>query len=70
MQSIRTKEDADGIAEDVISVHDVYFSDSARVSWVDFWDFLEERGYDMGESLITPAMDRIKAIVREHRRGE
>lgn len=69
MQEIRIAEDADQIREDIESIHSGWYEDESRVDWTDFLDRLEDYGYDMGESMDSPAIRRIKAIVRGIRRG-
>ena len=66
-REIRTAEDADAIREDIESVYDGWFAEGA-IDWEDFLDRLEGSTYDLGESLDSPAIPRIKAIVRELRR--
>lgn len=67
-REIRTTEDADSIREDIESVFDGWFSEG-NIDWEDFLDRLERgTNYDLGESLDSPAIRRIKAIVRELRR--
>lgn len=67
-KAIRTAHDADLIREDIESIHDAFFVTRNKVDWENFLDRLEERGYDMGDSFETPAVRRIKEIVRELRR--
>lgn len=69
MKEIRTAEDADGIREEIESVHDGQYSEG-RIDWEDFIDRLEGHGLDLGESMDSPAIQRIKAIVREMRRDQ
>lgn len=66
-REIRTKEDADSIRADIESVFDGWFSEGP-IDWEDFLDRLEKGStYDLGDSLDSPAIRRIKAIVRELR---
>jgi len=66
-REIRTAEDADSIREDIESTFDGWFSEGP-IDWEDFLDRLEGRTYDLGESMDSPAIRRIKAIVRELRK--
>jgi len=66
---IRTAEDADSIREDIESVHDGWYSEGP-IDWDDFLWRLEGAMYDLGESMSSPAIRRIKAIVRELRRQQ
>lgn len=68
-REIRTREDADSIRSDIEEVHDGWYP-KGRVDWEDFLDRLERRGYDLGESMLSPAIKRIKAIVRELRASQ
>lgn len=68
-REIKTAKDADEIREDVENVFDGWYADSYRIDWDDFLYRLEKRGYDLGESMLSPAISRIKAIVRELRRS-
>lgn len=67
-REIYTAEDADSIREDIESIFDGWYADAERVDWDDFLDRLERRGYDLGDELTSPAIRRIKAIVRELRK--
>lgn len=64
---IATKADADSIRDSIEHVYDGWYASAPRVDWEDFIDRLETYGYDLGESLDSPAIRRIKAIVRELR---
>lgn len=65
---IETSADADAIRADVEAVHDGWFADQGRIDWESFLDRLEARGYDLGASMQSEAVKRIKSIVRELRR--
>ena len=64
---VRTASDADSIQDDIETVFDGWYADALRVDWVDFLDRLECYGHDLGESMNSPAIRRIKAIVKELR---
>lgn len=67
-REIQTAKDADSIRADIESVFDGWFSEGP-IDWEDFLDRLEKgTNYDLGEKLDSPAIRRIKAIVRELRR--
>lgn len=65
---IRTREDADSIREDIEAVHDAYFAQDYGMDLGDFLDKLEDRGYDLGDSMLTGAVLRIMAIIKELRK--
>lgn len=65
---IVTRQDANSIREDIEAVYDGWFADEASIDWEYFLDRLEGRGYDLGGSMTTPAIYRIKQIVRELRK--
>ena len=65
---IQTAEDADSITEHIQSVHDGWYSEGV-IDWEDFLYRLEEYGLDLGPSMNSPAIRRIKAIVRKLRRS-
>lgn len=65
---IRSTADADGIRETVESVFDGWYAEVPRIDWDDFLDRIEARGYDLGKDMLSPAIKRIKAIVRELRK--
>lgn len=72
LRPIRTVEDADSIRPQVAEVFDGWFSDvldepAARIDWEEFLDRLERYDLDLGDKLDTPAIRRIKKIVRELR---
>lgn len=64
---IRTKADADSIWEDIEEVFNGWYAEAPRIDWEDFLDRLEKRGYDLGDSMLSPAIERIKKIVKELR---
>ncbi len=66
-RTVATAEDADSIREDIESVHDGCYAEGP-IDWDDFLYRLEGSAYDLGDSLLSPAIRRIKAIVRELRR--
>lgn len=66
-REIVTAEDADSIREDIESVFDGWFADDARIDWGAFIDRLERGNLDMGDDMNSPAIRRIRAIVRELR---
>ena len=61
---IRTKQDADAIVEDIEAVYDGWYAEASRIDWEDFLDRLEARGHDLGSDMLSPAVLRIKAIVK------
>lgn len=67
---IRTAQDADSIRGSIESVYDGWFSDyrEGPIDWGHFLDRLEGYGYDLGDQMDTPAIRRIRTIVRELRR--
>ena len=68
-RAIRTAEDADSIRKDIEDVFDGWYSEGS-IAWDDFLDRLEGSTYDLGESMESPAIRRIKAIVRELRKQQ
>jgi hypothetical protein len=66
-REIRTKEDADSIREYIENVYDGWYADTPRIDWEDFLDRLERYDIDLGDSMESPAIKRIKAIVRDLR---
>ncbi len=67
---IRTAADADAIRERIEYVFDGWFADAPRIDWEDFIERLE-RGtdddgapFDFGATMDSPAIKRIRAIVR------
>ena len=68
-RAIATREDADSIAEMVERVFDMWFASKPRVDWEEFLDRMESYyDIDMGENMDSPAIRRIKGMVRELRR--
>lgn len=66
--TITTAADADRIRPDIETVFDGWFAGNGAIDWVDFLDRLENYGHDLGDSMLSPAVKRIRAIVRELRR--
>jgi len=66
-REIHTREDADAIRADIEAVFGAWFASADEIEWEDFWDRLERYGFDLGDTLNTPAMRRIRQIVRELR---
>lgn len=66
-RAITTRADADSIADDIAEVYDGWYANEPRIDWDDFLDRLEGRGFDLGDSLTSPAIRRIKEIVRSFR---
>jgi hypothetical protein len=65
---IQTAADANQIRPEIESVYDGWFADVRRIDWEEFLDRLEEFvDIDMGGSMTTPAVARIKQIVSELR---
>lgn len=64
---IRTAADADSIREDIEQVFDGWYADADRIDWHDFIDRLEGHDNDLGSDMLSPAIKRIKAIVKELR---
>ena len=53
---------------EVEAVHDGWYA-TGRIDWEDFLDRVEQRtDYDLGSSLDSPLIRRIKAHVRAYRR--
>lgn len=70
-REIRTAADADSIREKVESIFDGWYADSARIDWDDFINRVEKSGdFDLGDDMGSPAIKRIKAIVRELRKQQ
>lgn len=67
LKEIRTAADADSIREAIESVYEGWYSEGA-IDWSDFLDRVENYGYDLGDSMRSEAISRIKAIVRQMRR--
>jgi hypothetical protein len=68
VKEIRTAADADSIRGVIESILDGWYTDR-RVDFVDLFDRLEQGDdYDLGDSLLSPAVGRIKGIVREWRK--
>lgn len=71
---IRSREDADSIYVHIESVYDGWFFNESQFDWAHFIDMLEDRSdesgryYDLGEDMESPAIKRIREIVRELRR--
>lgn len=65
---IRTAADADVIRDDIEQVYDGWYAQASRVDWVDFLDRLEGMGHDLGDSMVSPAVNRIKRIVSDLRK--
>lgn len=68
-REIRTAADADSIREDIEEVYSGWFADESSIDWEDFVDRLEKRDLDLGGDMLSPAVKRIKVIVRELRRA-
>lgn len=70
--------EADDVTEDVLEsaekVYDGWFADADRIDWDDFISRLENRGLedgtelDLGDSMLTPAIEKIKRHIRTYRR--
>jgi hypothetical protein len=69
-KEIRTAEDADSIREVIEGVFDGWYADSERIDWTEFLERVEGRSftYDLGDQADSPAIRRIKAIVKELRK--
>lgn len=67
VKSIQTAADTDEIREVIESVYDGWYANESRIDWTDFLDRVEEYGFDLGSSLDSPAIRRIKSIVKELR---
>lgn len=68
---ISTTADADDLREDIESIFDGWYADVSRIDWQDFIDRLEKRGaYDFGTDMDSPAIRRVKAIVKELRKQQ
>lgn len=70
-REIRTAEDAEAkdVREAVEAVFSGWFADEPRIDWENFLDRLEGYGFDLGEDMLSPAIERIKKIVRELRQA-
>lgn len=68
-REIRTTEDADSIRDVVESILDGWYPDGSRIDWGDFIDRVEGSDLDLGDDMTSPAIKRIRAIVRELRKG-
>jgi hypothetical protein len=68
LKEIRTAADADAIREDIEAIFDGWFADEERIDWENFLDRVENLDYDLGNDTLSPAIKRIKAIVRELRK--
>ena len=67
-RDIRTAQDADAIRREVEDLHDGFYADADRIDWHDFLDRLErEHDLDLGPDMDSPAVRRVRAIVREAR---
>lgn len=69
LKPIITAVDADAIREDIEAVVEGWYP-TGRIDWEDLLDRIEDRGYDLGTDLTSPAIKRIKAIVKEIRAAE
>jgi len=68
---IRTAADADDLREEIEAVFDGWYSDGGPIDWYDFIDRLERTGkYDFGTDMLSDAIRRVKAIVRELRKQQ
>ena len=67
LAEIQTVSDADAIRADIESVYDGWYADTEWVDWEEFLDRLESYGHDLGDQMDSPAIRRLKAIVRELR---
>jgi hypothetical protein len=68
LREIRTAQDADTLRHDIAEVFDGWFAFVPSIDWDDFLERLESRGdYDLGSDMNSPAIRRIKQIVRSLR---
>jgi hypothetical protein len=66
-REIRTAVDADSVRDQIEMVYDGWYADTPRIDWEDFLDRLERYDLDLGDSMESAAIRRIKSIVRELR---
>lgn len=66
---LRTADDVTEIRDVIEEVYDGWFAESRTIDWDLLYDKIEERGYDLGGSLSSPAILTVNAIVKELRKA-
>lgn len=74
MKVIEANDVTENVLESAEKVYDGWFADADRIDWDDFIFRLENRGLedgtelDFGDSILTPAIEKIKRHIRTYRR--